>query len=175
MISRKNFFKKEFIFEILTKVYFPYIIFTYFIVPALYGIIFNSINIANVVITNIFISEILTNIITFIIIVPNHAGDDLYEFKTPCENNEEHIYRSAIGSADYSYGDEITDFFHGYLNHQIEHHMFPDLSPLEYRILAPEIKKICKKHNVQYIQQNIFIRFYKLIQIILGDKQNKLI
>jgi fatty acid desaturase len=175
MVSIKNCFRKEFILGILTKVYLPYIFFTYFVVPILYGIILNSMHIVNVVLVNIFISEILTNIITFVLIVPNHAGDDLYEFKTRCKNNKEHIYRSAIGSTNYSYGDEITDFFHGYLNYQIEHHMFPELSPLEYRLLAPEIKKVCEKHNVQYVQQNIFKRFRKLVRVILGDEQNKLI
>ena len=32
---------------------------------------------------NLFAAEVLTNIHSFIIVVPNHAGEDVYRFKTP--------------------------------------------------------------------------------------------
>ena len=39
---------------------------------------------------------------------------------------------------------------------QVEHHLWPDLSILSYQKAAPLVKAICKKHNVPYVQQNVF-------------------
>ena len=68
----------------------------------------------------------------------------------------------------YPFGNDMIDFFHGYLNYQIEHHMFPDLSCLEYQRLAPFVEEICKKYDVQYVKQNIFIRLYYTYRIYVG-------
>ena len=32
---------------------------------------------------NMLAAEVLTNIHSFVIVVPNHAGEDVYRFKTP--------------------------------------------------------------------------------------------
>lgn len=162
----------KFIYEVLFKVYLPYISFMYGLLPYTYYFIFNSETIYYNVFLNIFLADTLTNIITFIIIVPNHAGDDVYSFKTSSPNHKEFILRAIIGSVNFDYGTEICDFLHGYLNYQIEHHMFPDLSPLEYRIMAPKVKEVCKKYEIPYIQENVFKRVYKLYEIIVLNKKN---
>ena len=60
-----------------------------------------------------------------------------------------------MGSVDYNYGNDFIDFIHGFLNYQIEHHVFPDLSMYAYQKIAPDVKQICKKYNIQYIQENV--------------------
>ena len=34
----------------------------------------------------------------------------------------------------FNTGSDANDFMHGWLNYQIEHHMFPDLSMLSYQV-----------------------------------------
>ena len=41
-------------------------------------------------------------------------------------------------------GGDVNDFLHGWLNYQIEHHLFPDLPPLRYRQLQPKVKARCE-------------------------------
>lgn len=88
-------------------------------------------------------AEILTNLHSFSIIVPNHAGRDIYKFHTPVLARSDEFYlRAVIGSTNFHTGSDFgepgsfmancVDFAHGWLNYQIEHHMFPDLSMLQY-------------------------------------------
>ena len=39
--------------------------------------------VAMTALVNLFAAEVLTNIHSFIIVLPNHAGEDVYRFKTP--------------------------------------------------------------------------------------------
>jgi linoleoyl-CoA desaturase len=38
----------------------------------------------------------------------------------------------------------------GGLDRQIEHHLFPTLSPQRLRQIAPEVRAICERHGVAY-------------------------
>lgn len=50
-----------------------------------------------------------------------------------------------------TYGSYISSWLTGGLNHQVEHHLFPRMSSAWYPVIAPTVREICKKHNVQYI------------------------
>merc|ERR1712118_526707 len=63
---------------------------------------------------------------------------------------------------------DVNDFFHGWLNYQIEHHAFPQLSMLSYQKAAPQMRAICEKHGVPYVQQNVFRRLKKTADIMVG-------
>jgi len=159
----------------------PYFSFMFIIVPLIYGIVFNSFYVSITVLTNILLAELYTNVHTFMIIVTNHAGSDLYKFnktiyesiKTNRNKKIEFLLRAIYGSVNYTYGNELCDFLHGYLNYQIEHHMFHDLSALEYKLLAPHIKNICNKYKIQYIQESVFVRFIKTVKIALNYEKMK--
>lgn len=43
------------------------------------------------------------------------------------------------------------DWFHGGLQFQIEHHLFPRLPRAQLRKVSPFVKELCKKHNLPYI------------------------
>ena len=51
---------------------------------------------------------------------------------------------------------DLNDFMHGWLNYQIEHHAFPQLSMLSYQKSAPQMRALCAKHNVPYVQHSVF-------------------
>ncbi|XP_010251589.1 PREDICTED: delta(8)-fatty-acid desaturase [Nelumbo nucifera] len=42
------------------------------------------------------------------------------------------------------------DWFHGGLEFQIEHHLFPRLPRCHFRKVSPLVKDLCKKHNLPY-------------------------
>jgi hypothetical protein len=55
-----------------------------------------------------------------------------------------------------------------WLNFQIEHHAWPQLSMLSYQKSAPLMRAICEKHGVPYVQENVFIRLKKLADVMVG-------
>lgn len=118
---------------------------------------------------NLVLAELLTNAHSFLMIVTNHAGRDLYRFDTKCEPRSADFYlRQIIGSADFTCGSDFVDFQHGFLNYQIEHHLFPALSMLSYQKAQPMVRELCVKHGVPYVQENVFIRLKKTLDIMVG-------
>jgi fatty acid desaturase len=67
-------------------------------------------------------------------------------------------------------GGDLNDFLHGFLNYQIEHHLFPDLPPRQYQRLAPKVKAVCEKHGVPYVQQGVFSRVRQLVGVMVGTR-----
>jgi fatty acid desaturase (delta-4 desaturase) len=51
-------------------------------------------------------------------------------------------------------GGRILGFFHGGLNYQIEHHLFPRISHVHYYKIMPIIQEWCIKNNVKYNYYN---------------------
>merc|ERR1712238_442945 len=87
-----------------------------------------------------------------------HAGNDMYRFREGCRPfTGSFLVRQVIASVDFAYGADLTDFLHGYLNYQIEHHLWPDLSMLSYKKAAPHVK------------ENVFIRLKKTVDIMVGN------
>jgi len=59
----------------------------------------------------------------------------------------------------------------GYLNYQIEHHVWPDLPMLKYRQAAPELKEICRRHGVPYVEESVFRRFARTWTVMMGQAE----
>ena len=50
-----------------------------------------------------------------------------------------------------TYGGFLAGALTGGLNFQVEHHLFPRMSSAWYPYIAPKVREICKKHNVEYV------------------------
>ncbi len=123
---------------------------------------------------NLFLAEILTNIHGFVAVVTNHAGDDMYRFREGCRPFSGSFYlRQVLASVDFDYGTDLVDFLHGWLNYQIEHHMWPNLSMLSYQKAGPLVREICDRHGVPYVKQNVFWRVKKTVDIMVGASSMK--
>ena len=118
---------------------------------------------------NSVLAEFLTNAHAFVTIVPNHAGDDLYAFEGRTKSRAEFYLRQIVGSTNYRCGGDLNDVMHGWLNYQIEHHLWPDMTLLQYRRAQPEVKAICERHGVPYVQESVWRRCSKAVAIIVGD------
>jgi fatty acid desaturase len=113
-------------------------------------------------------AELLTNLHTFLIITPNHVGDDISIFDGPPQDRAEFYRRQVVGSTNFRTGGDLNDFLHGWLNYQIEHHLFPDLTMLQYQRIQPEVRAICERHGVPYVQQSVWKRLSKTVAVMTG-------
>lgn len=112
----------------------------------------------------------ISNLHAFLTIVTNHAGDDLYRFGDGCApHSPTFAVRQVVSSANYRTAGDLNDFMHGWLNYQIEHHVWPNLSMLSYQKAQPELRAICERHGVPYVQQNVFERLRQTLRIMIGD------
>lgn len=117
------------------------------------------------------VGELGSNAHTFIIVACNHAGDDLFRFSTSCQGGTaEFLLRCSYAGVNFECGNDFIDIMYGWLNYQIEHHMFPDMTHLQYRKLQPLVKEVCRRHNVLYIQENALWRTYKTFRVAVGTE-----
>mmetsp|Transcript_28479 Transcript_28479/g.32689 ORF Transcript_28479/g.32689 Transcript_28479/m.32689 type:complete len:540 (+) Transcript_28479:145-1764(+) len=132
-------------------------------IPNIGGVLFFN------AILNLVLADLFTNVHGFVTIVTNHAGNDLYKFDDEVKPKSGSFYvRQVVSSVNYATGTDIIDFSHGWLNYQIEHHVWPDLSMLAYQKGAPQLKAICAKHGVPYVQENVLERLRKTVDIMVG-------
>ena len=121
----------------------------------------------SVLINSIF-AEILTNMHSFLVMMPNHAGDDVMMFDEKATSKGEFYLRQILGSVNYPTGSNLNDFFYGWLNYQIEHHLWPDMPLSQYQKVQPLVKALCEKHQIPYIQQSVFKRLLKTVDVMVG-------
>ncbi len=125
------------------------------------------------VLVNSILAEWITNLHSFLIIVPNHSGDDVYRFEGNVDSKAEFYLRQTVGSVNYTGGSDLKDFLQGWLNYQIEHHLWPDLPMLKYQQAQPEVAAICQKHGVPYIYEPLPRRIKKMWQLLTGQGRMK--
>ena len=53
-------------------------------------------------------------------------------------------------------GGYLIDWFSGNISRQIEHHLFPTLPRANLVAIAPKVKKMLAKHNIPYVEENIW-------------------
>jgi fatty acid desaturase len=152
--------------ELLLKCYVPYAAFNFVLLPALFLPL--SPWAAFSVLCNSLLADLLTNLHTFLVVGPNHTGEDLYRFDTAPEGRGARYVQQVIGSANYRTGGDLNDFAHLWLNYQIEHHIWPDLPMLKYREVQPKVRELCAKYGVPYVQESVWTRVRKMVDVVLG-------
>ena len=154
--------------RLFSEVLLPYFIARFLLTPLPVLLLFGKTPFLNAV-ANLLLAELFTNVHSAIAIMTNHAGNDLYRFATGCKAKSGTFYmRQVISSSNFWCGGDLNDFMHGWLNYQIEHHVWPDLSMLSYQKGHPLMKAICEKHGVPYVQQNVFTRCLRTWEIMVG-------
>ena len=87
--------------------------------------------------------------------------DPTYNFRTTGEPVD--WFKAQVETSS-TYGGLVAGCMTGGLNFQVEHHLFPRMSSGWYPFIAPTVRRICKKHNVNYayypyIWQNMISTF----------------
>ncbi len=150
----------------------PYVGFRFVLMPLLF------LPLGTDAVLNVFMASLLAeffaNLHSFFVIIPNHAAEDIYRFEQPTKGRGEFYLRQIIGTVNYNTGSDQVDFMHGWLNYQIEHHLFPSIPLNHYQEMQPLVKEICKKHNLPYRQDTVFKRLWMTIELMVG-KTNQLV
>ncbi|MFT3768643.1 MAG: fatty acid desaturase [Minicystis sp.] len=122
---------------------------------------------------NSLMAEALCNVHTFCVVGPNHTGDDLFQFEDRPASRAEHAARQAAASVNFATGGDLRDFAHLWLNYQIEHHLFPDLPMRQYQKVQPKVKALCEKHGIPYVQESVFARVKKMVDVAVGNTEGR--
>ncbi len=113
-------------------------------------------------------AEAYANLHSFLVIVPNHSAGDIYQFSEPHKSQGEFYLRQIMGSVNYNTGTDLIDFSQGFLNYQIEHHLFPNIPHSYYQKMQPLVKEVCKKHNIEYRQDCVWKRIGMTVDLMVG-------
>ena len=154
--------------EVLLSGYVPYIAWNFVLLPALFLPLGTWA--AASALVNSLLAEALTNLHTFLVVGPNHTGEDLYRFDSAPEGRGERYLQQVLGSANYRTGGDLNDYLHLWLNYQIEHHLFPDLSMLQYQRLQPQVRAMCERHGIPYLQESVWTRARKMVDVVVGKR-----
>jgi fatty acid desaturase len=152
--------------ELWMEYYLPYAIVKFVVFP-LFFLPFGTTAVVNALII-LLVAEFFANLHSFLVIVPNHSAEDIYMFSEPSKSTGEFYLRQIMGSVNYNTGTDFIDFLHGFLNYQIEHHLFPNMPLSYYQKMQPIVKDICKKHNLEYRQESVFKRALMTIDLMVG-------
>ena len=77
-----------------------------------------------------------------------------------------------MGSVNYCTGSDVIDASQGFLNYQVEHHLFPNLPLSQYQKMQPIVKELCTKYNIEYRQENVFKRVKMTADLMVGRTKN---
>ncbi|WP_324171448.1 fatty acid desaturase family protein [Sulfurimonas sp.] len=146
--------------------YLPYGLFQFVAMPLLFlplgwGAVLSALII-------LVMAEVYANLHSFLVIVPNHSAGDIYQFSQPHKSQGEFYLRQIMGSVNYNTGTDLIDFSHGFLNYQIEHHLFPNTPQSYQQKMQPLVKEICLKHNIEYRQDSVWKRIGMTIDLMVG-------
>jgi len=155
--------------DVYKRALLPNFAFRFVGIPAAFGVLgpIASVN----VLLNTLMAEVIGNLHAFIVITPNHSADDLYRFDGNARNRREFFLRQIIGSANYRTGTDLIDWSQMWLNYQIEHHIWPDMTMLQYRKAQPKVKEICERYGVPYVEENVFKRVRRMWDVATGQKR----
>lgn len=153
------------------RCYAPYALYQFVGLPALFFPL-GPLAVASALVNSLG-AEALANLHTFLVIGPNHTGDDVYRFDVPAASKAEAAVRQVLGSVNYDTGTDLIDFAQLWLNYQIEHHLFPDVPMLRYRTIQPKVEALCAKHGIPYVKQSLFARVKQLFSVAVGRTSMK--
>eukprot|EP00759_Apiculatamorpha_spiralis_P005637 PhF_6_TR13386/c0_g1_i1/m.21256 len=103
----------------------------------------------NTIMKSLMITHIVAGILHVQILL-SHYGEPLYSKHTR-ESDLRYYIRSQLDSSiNISSPNFITDVFHGGLNRQIDHHLFPRIPRHNLPRLSELVKVFCDKHNLPH-------------------------
>ncbi len=153
--------------ELLWKEYYlPYAASKFLLIPALFLPLGSTAFFSALLI--MILAEAVANFHSFMVIVPNHSAEDIYMFSEPHKSQGEFYLRQIMGSVNYHTGTDLIDFSQGFLNYQIEHHLFPNIPQSYYQKMQPLVKEVCAKHNLEYRQESVFKRALMTVDLMVG-------
>ena len=150
----------------------PYGLFRSVLIPILF-LPFGTNYVVNSFLVSIF-AEALANLHSFLMIGPNHTASDLHKFIQPSKGKFGHFIHQVYCTANYSSKNTLHDYWHGYMNFHLEHHIWPDLTMLQYSRASKKLRKICMANSLPYIEDNVFKRAKYMLNVCVGKSSTKI-
>jgi NADPH-dependent stearoyl-CoA 9-desaturase len=123
-----------------------------------------------------FTANLVRNVWSHSVIMCGHfpEGVETFERKSiPDDETRGQWYlRQMLGSANIS-GSKAMHLMSGNLSHQIEHHLFPDLPSNRYAEVAPKVKALFDKYDLNYheapLPQQVYSAWHKVVRLSLPN------
>ncbi len=115
------------------------------------------------------LANVIRNVWSFAVIFCGHFPDGVQVFTKAEADSESRggwYRRQILGSANFT-GGRVMDIASGNLNHQIEHHLFPDLPSNRYAQIAPEVQEICERHGLPYNTASFARQFFSVVRKVV--------
>lgn len=95
------------------------------------------------------LAMVLRNVASGLAFYTGHMTEGVKHFNWRPSNRAEWYVQQIEGSSNVS-SDRFFSVLVGHLNYQIEHHLFPKLTPNRLEEISPKVKEICEKYGVNY-------------------------
>ncbi|HEY3014827.1 MAG TPA: acyl-CoA desaturase [Nocardioides sp.] len=122
-----------------------------------------------------FTANVVRNLWSHSIIMCGHFPEGVETFEKRSIDGEtrgEWYLRQMLGSANIS-GSKALHIMSGNLSHQIEHHLFPDLPSNRYAEIAPKVKALFEKYDLNYhtapLPQQVYSAWHKVVRLSLPN------
>jgi linoleoyl-CoA desaturase len=123
-----------------------------------------------------FTANVVRNLWSHSVIMCGHfpEGVETFELKSIPENETrgQWYLRQMLGSANIS-GGSFLHLMSGNLSHQIEHHLFPDLPSNRYAEIAPKVRALFEKYDLNYctrpMPQQVYSAWHKVVRLSLPN------
>jgi linoleoyl-CoA desaturase len=122
-----------------------------------------------------FTANTVRNLWSHSVIMCGHFPEGVETFETRSidgETKPEWYLRQMLGSANIS-GSKLMHIMTGNLSHQIEHHLFPDLPSNRYAEIAPRVKALFERYDLDYcarpLPQQVYSAWHKVVRLSLPN------
>jgi linoleoyl-CoA desaturase len=126
-----------------------------------------------------FTANLVRNLWSHSVIMCGHFPEGVATFERRSikgETRGQWYLRQMLGSANIS-GSKLLHIMTGNLSHQIEHHIFPDLPSNRYGEIAPKVKALFDKYELEYVTgslpKQVFSAWHKVFRLSLPNKKVK--
>ena len=122
-----------------------------------------------------FTANVVRNLWSHSVIMCGHFPEGVETFEKRSiegESRGEWYVRQMLGSANIS-GSKAMHIMSGNLSHQIEHHLFPDLPSNRYAEIAPRVKALFEKYDLNYheapLPKQVYSAWHKVVRLSLPN------
>jgi linoleoyl-CoA desaturase len=104
------------------------------------------------------IVQCVSGLIMTLVFLTAHAVQGPHHFQPNEHGSLENNWaiHQLMTTANFGAGNPIVNWFVGGLNHQIEHHLFPNISHVHYAALSPIVREVAAEHGLAYFEYPSF-------------------
>ena len=123
------------------------------------------------VILGFLMMQFISGLILALIFQPAHVSEDT-DFFEPDENGSlenNWAIHQLLTTTNFATTSKPFTWFIGGLNHQIEHHLFPNICHIHYPAISKIVKETAKNHNIPYYHYDTYFEAVKSHYSVLNE------